>query len=101
MTTSTVENADYLPDAAMTPLTPQVSQNDAPAAEEEHLRALSVGEPFHPDPAARARIAAVLYQITGWEIFGYAELAASETAEEAAEHRRILRRRRPPWADED
>jgi hypothetical protein len=101
MTTSTVENADYLPDAAMTPLAPQVGQDDIPAVEEEHIRALSVAEPSHPDPGARARLAAVLYQITGWEMFGYGELAASETAEEAAEHRRILRRRPPPWADED
>jgi hypothetical protein len=35
------------------------------------------------------------------EELGYAEMAASETPEEAEEHRRILRRRRPPWADED
>jgi hypothetical protein len=101
MTISTVENADYLPDPAMTPLAPYVGQDDLPAPDEEHIHALSVGEPFHPDPQARARIAAVLYQITGWEVFGYAELAASETPEEAAEHRQILRRRRPPWADED
>ena len=101
MTISTVENADYSPDAAMTPLAPQLGQNDAPGVDEEHIRALSVREPSHPDPGARARIAGVLYQITGWETFGYAELAASETDEEAAEHRRILRRRRPPWADED
>jgi hypothetical protein len=57
-------------------------------------------EQVHPDPGARARMAAVLYSITGWEVFGYDALAASETAEEAAEHRRILRRR-PPWTDED
>jgi hypothetical protein len=101
MTTSTVENAGYLPDAAVTPLDPHVSQDDAPVADADHIRALFVREPPHPDPSARARIAAVLYQITGWEMFGYAELAASETPQEAAEHRRILRRRRPQWADED
>jgi predicted transcriptional regulator len=32
---------------------------------------------------------------------GYAALAASETPEERTEQRRIARRRRPTWADED
>ena len=35
------------------------------------------------------------------EELSYAADAAGETAAEAAEHRRILRRRRPSWADED
>jgi len=46
-------------------------------------------------------MAAALYAITGWETFGYAELAATETTEDVAERRRIARRRRPTWADED
>src|SRR5689334_21510487 len=101
MTASTVEHADYQSSASIAAVTPQLIPADATEADEEHMRALRAGEPFHPDPDARARLAGVLYRITGWETFGYAELAASETAEEAEEHRRILRRRPPPWADED
>lgn len=93
---TTVEHAGYVPSAVITPVIPQVSQDEVIAVDAEHVRALEVGGEIHPDPGARARIAAVLYQITGWEAFGYGALAAGETAEEAAEHRRILRRRSPP-----
>jgi hypothetical protein len=101
MTASTVDHVDYLPEAVSTPVAAAVTLNDVQEADEQHVQALRIGEPLHPDPGARARIAALLYRITGWETFGYAELAASETAEEAEEHRSTLRRRRPPWADED
>jgi hypothetical protein len=101
MTASTVDHVDYVPEAVITPVVAAITSDETPEASEQRVLALRIGEPLHPDPAARAKIAAVLYLITGWETFGYAELAASETAEEAEEHRRILRRRRPPWADED
>jgi hypothetical protein len=101
MTAWTLDHVDYVPDAAVTSVAEVVTPTDVQDVDEQHIRALTAGEPLHPDPAARARMAAALYAITGWETFGYAEVAASESAEEAAEHRQILRRRRPPWADED
>ncbi|MGH3189051.1 MAG: hypothetical protein ACRDPY_26135 [Streptosporangiaceae bacterium] len=85
----------------MTRVTLHVTADDVREADEDRVRALFIGEALHPDPQARVRLAEVLYEITGWDTFAYAALAASETPEQAEEHRRILRRRRPPWADED
>jgi len=101
MTASTVDHVDYVPEAMITPVTGAITSAEVQEVDKQHVLALSMDEPLRPDPNARAKIAALLYLITGWETFGYAELAASETPEEAEEHRRILRRRRPSWADED
>lgn len=101
MTVTTVDNVTYASGPATTPVTPQVSPDEIRAVEADRLRAVNEGIQPEPDLQAFARWAVLLYRITHWESFGYAELAASETAEEAAEHRRILRRRRPPQVDED
>ncbi len=101
MSVSTIDHISYLPGDRTTPVEPPVGAQDASAADEARVRALSADQELRPDPASRTRIAALLYEITGWETFAYAVLAASETPEEAEEHRQILRRRRPPWADED
>jgi hypothetical protein len=66
---STVDHISYVPEARTTPVRAPVSALDAREADEAHVRALSTGEPLRPDPGARARIAGVLYEITGWEAF--------------------------------
>ena len=101
MTVTTVDNVTYASSPATTPVTPQVSTDEIHAVEEERIRAVSESVQPEPDLGAFTRWAALLYRITGWEAFGYAALAASETPEEAAEHRQLLRRRRPPQVDED
>jgi hypothetical protein len=107
MTASTVEHVPYWPGDAVTPFAPQVTQDDVRDADEESIRALSIREPLRPDPGARARLAVLLYQITGWDLFGdaaeqasYAEDAGTYEAEDA-ERRRIARRRPPHWNGED
>lgn len=72
-TASTVDHVSYLPEAATTPVLRAVTLEDVQQADEQHVRALSTGEPLHPDPDARIRLAAALYRITGWEIFGGAD----------------------------
>ena len=104
MTVTTVDHAPSLPEAPTTTVPGFVSSpGREPAAGDERARALAEGQPITPAPDldASARYAVMLYEITGWETFAYAALAASETPEEAEEHRRILRRRRPSWVDED
>lgn len=101
MTVSTVDHIGYIPETLATPIRRSLTVRDLPDADEAHIRALSADGLLRPDPDARARIADLVYQITGWETFAYVGLAASETEAEAEEHRQILRRRRPPWADED
>jgi hypothetical protein len=74
MTTgSTVDHASYLPEAVITPVVRAVTLDDVQQADEQHVQALFTGEPLNPDPDARFRLAAVLYSITGWEIFGGAD----------------------------
>jgi hypothetical protein len=59
--------------SAVTPVTPLVSGGGE--ADERRLDALRAGVPPRPDPEARERIAAMLYHITGWEMFGADERA--------------------------
>lgn len=69
MSISTVDHVGYIPEIRTTPVRPPVGAQDARQADEAHVRALRVGEPPRPDPGARARIAELLYEITGWEAF--------------------------------
>ena len=68
-TASTVDHVSYLPESVVTPVARAVSLDDVQQADERHVQALSTGEPLHPDPDARFRLATVIYRITGWEIF--------------------------------
>lgn len=70
MTSSTLEHVSYA----------QTVEMDAPrlpdtAVPEERAVALEQQKPVTPDPDARARMAAVLYRLTGWETFGGDERA--------------------------
>lgn len=70
MAPSTVPPGAYLTRSAVTPVTPLVTPAGVPEADEQRIRALSAGAPPRPDPEARDRLASMLYQITGWELFG-------------------------------
>jgi hypothetical protein len=73
MASSTAPHGAYLAGPTATPVTPLITPANAAEADEQRLRALQVGVPLRPDPDARDRIATMLYQITGWEMFGASE----------------------------
>jgi hypothetical protein len=72
MTASTVDHVDYASAAAVATAVPDLDPKEV--TEADVLR-ISAGEDPRPDPAARDRIARVLYRITGWEVFGGDERA--------------------------
>ena len=72
MTTSTLEHASYASSRTMAPDSPRLEPHAVP---EERAQALKKQRPVRPDPDARSRMAAILYQITGWETFGGDERA--------------------------
>lgn len=72
MSTSTVDHATYVSSRTVAPEVPRLRPNAVP---DERANALRVPRPLQPDPDARGRMAAILYQITGWETFGGDERA--------------------------
>jgi hypothetical protein len=72
MTTSTVEHAPYASRRTVAPAVTHLHPEDIPEERVEALREVQVSR---PDPGAHDRIAAVLYRITGWELFGDDERA--------------------------
>jgi len=69
ITASTIDNVGYAPEPQATPVGSPISAQDAHEADEAHVRALRADQPPRPDPGARARMAGLLYEITGWETF--------------------------------
>jgi hypothetical protein len=70
--TSTMDHADYLSVHAVAPATPNLNPE---AVADEQIDALRARPTPQPDPGARARIAGILYRITGWEMFAADERA--------------------------
>lgn len=113
MTATTIEHAEYS-DIALTPVTPQITEAEAPPLDEEREAALKTPPPARPAPGADvryhellSRYAELVFQIAGWEAIrreaerrSYANDAAAYEAEDTG-RRASARRRQPEWADED
>jgi hypothetical protein len=75
LASSTAPQGAYLATPSGTAVTPLITPASAANADERRLRALEVGVAPRPDPDARDRLATMLFQITGWEMFGADERA--------------------------
>lgn len=66
MTVTTTASTTYTHRGLDLPNVPHVEEVTAPDA---HRLSVTMGEQPEPDPGARTRMAGLLYEVTGWDIF--------------------------------